>query len=111
MNQIDVAVAVLKKNATKENPIHAKEIHYLAEHMFSSEDYHPKRVANLSPEKSIQSQVGQMAIDETHNIKRIKKKEKNQNERYYYYLEKPFGDALVKLEDGTIVRALVIEID
>ena len=107
----EIAIAVLKKYATKSKPIHAKELHYLAEQMFSSEDYNPKRAAGYSPEKSIQSKVGKLAERNMLSVKRVKQKEGDEHERYYYYLEEPFGNGMVKLEDGTVVRAVVIDID
>ena len=51
MKLTEIAIAVLEEYATKEEPIHAKELHYKAEHMFSSKDYSPKREAGFAPEK------------------------------------------------------------
>jgi len=108
MKLTEIAIAVLEEYATKEEPIHTKELHYRAEYMFSSKDYSPERVARRSPEKSIASVVGKM-VGEDVRIKQVKKKVGSESEKNYYYVEdKPFGNTLVMLEDGTKVRAQTI---
>jgi len=108
MKLSEIAIAVLEEYATKEEPIHAKELHYRAEYMFNSKDYNPERIARRSPEKSIASIAGKM-VGEDVRVKRVRKKVGDEAERNYYYIEdKPFGNTFVMLEDGTKVRAQTI---
>jgi len=108
-----IIVAVLEKYASKDKPINSKELHYLAEKMFSSQDYNPVRAAGYSPEKSIASQVGIMTRKTNPIVCSVKQHSDNGYKtcRYYCPIIPSFGNVLVTLEDGTQVRGILEELD